>query len=243
MRDLAPPQHATDVAPGDGDGDAARAAAFLRAMISDGRLPADGRLPTERELAAELDLGRRAVRKALEELQREGLVWRRQGKGTFAGQAPDPAGILAARQSGSVDPMTVMEARLCLEPALAALAASRASPEDVARLRGLARRATAAPDAPQAELWDGALHRLIARIAGNPILLASFSFLDEVRLGGDWQARRHRARTPETQALYDQQHRAIVGAIAAADPAAADAAMRAHLSALAAALERTGDGR
>jgi DNA-binding FadR family transcriptional regulator len=201
-------------------------------MISGGRLPSDGRLPAERDLAAELELGRRAVRRALEALEVEGLVWRRQGKGTFAGQPPDPAGLLAARQAGEADPMAVMEARLCLEPGLAALAARRAGPEDVARLRGLARRTSLAADAPQAELWDGALHRLLARIAGNPILLTTFSFLDEVRLGADWQARRHRARTPETQALYDRQHGAIVDAVARAEPDAAERAMREHLMAL-----------
>ena len=26
-------------------------------------------------------------------------------------------------------------------------------------------------------------------------------------MGEDWQAKRHRARTPETMALYDAQHR------------------------------------
>ena len=212
--------------------DAARALDALHRMIDAGRLPADGRLPTERELAAELGVGRRAVRRALERLEAEGLVWRRQGKGTFLGQPPDPAALMAAHAAPEADPLSVMEARLVIEPGLAALCAARAEGEDVARLRDLAARTTQAADTSQAELWDGALHRLIARIAGNPVLLTTFAFLDEVRLGADWQETRVRARSADALALYECQHAEIVEAIAAGDGARAEGAMRAHLTAL-----------
>ncbi|MEL6206176.1 MAG: FCD domain-containing protein [Pseudomonadota bacterium] len=204
----------------------------LRQIIEGERLPSDGRLPTEREIAAELGCGRRAVRRALDQLEQEGLIWRRQGKGTFAGQPPDPAEALAAEIAPSADPLAVMEARLCIEPGLADLCAQRATAHDVERLRGLVRRAAEPYDAETAELWDGALHRAIARIAGNRVLLTAFALLDEVRLGAEWQEQRHRARSPETMALYDRQHTHIVDAIAARDGAAASAAMREHLSAL-----------
>lgn len=206
--------------------------AALRRLIDSGRLPADGRLPTERELAAEFDCGRRAVRRALDALVAEGLVWRRQGKGTFVGQPPDPAGALAAEVAPYADPLAVMEARVCIEPGLAELCARRATAEDVARLRRLAQRAAHPLDADTAELWDGALHRAIARIAGNRVLLTAFTLLDEVRMGADWQAKRHRARTAQTMILYDAQHGRIVDAIERRDGPAAFAAMREHLTAL-----------
>ncbi|MEM1428302.1 MAG: FCD domain-containing protein [Pseudomonadota bacterium] len=204
----------------------------LRHIVEGEKLPSDGRLPTEREIAAELGCGRRAVRRALDELEREGLIWRRQGKGTFAGQPPDPAEALAAEIAPSADALAVMEARLCIEPGLADLCAQRATSQDVDRLRGLARRSAEPYDAEAAELWDGALHRAIARIAGNRILLTAFSLVDEVRLGTEWQEQRHRARSPETMALYDRQHTLIIDAIAARDGNAASVAMHAHLSAL-----------
>jgi len=209
-----------------------KALAAIRRLIDTGQLPADGRLPTERELAAELGCGRRTVRRALDTLETEGLVWRRQGKGTFVGQPPDPAGALAAAVAPDADLLAVMEARVCIEPGLAELCARRATAEDVARLRQLAHRASHPMDADTAELWDGALHRAIARIAGNRVLLSAFTLLDEVRLGADWQAKRHRARTPETMSLYDAQHRRIVDAIERRDGPAAYAAMREHLTAL-----------
>lgn len=204
----------------------------IRQMIETGKLPADGRLPTERELAAELSCGRRTIRRALDALEAEGLIWRKQGKGTFAGQPPDPTGALAAQIAPDADPLVVMEARICIEPALAELCALRATGEDVQRLRKLADRASQPLDADTAELWDGALHRAIARIAGNRVMLTAFTLLDEVRVGSDWQAKRHRARTPETMALYDRQHRRLVDAIETRDGPAAFAAMREHLEAL-----------
>ena len=204
----------------------------IREMIEAGKLPADGRLPTERELSAEFGCGRRTIRRVLDTLEAEGLIWRKQGKGTFAGQPPDPTGILAAEIAPDANPLVVMEARLCIEPALAELCALRATGEDVQRLQKLAQRASQPIDADTAELWDGALHRAIARIAGNRVMLTAFALLDEVRMGSDWQKQRHRARTPETMALYDTQHRNIIDAIERRDGSGAFDAMRTHLEAL-----------
>ncbi len=211
--------------------------ARIRRLIAAGGLEEDGRLPTERELCDSLGVGRRAVRLALEVLEEEGLIWRRQGKGTFLGQPPDPTGVLAAEMVQSTDPRSIMEARLCIEPTLAALCASRAAPDDVGRMYRLLDHIGATPESDLAEVWDGALHRLIARAAGNQILLTAFSLLDEVRQRDDWQEMRARARTPEALALYDRQHRAIVDAIAARDAPSARAAMIEHLNRLATNLE------
>ena len=204
----------------------------IRQIVTDGLIPSDGRLPTERDLAAEFGAGRRAVRRALDQLEAEGLVWRRQGKGTFVGQPPDPTGELAAKIVSEVDPLTAMEARLCIEPALADLCARRATADDVAQLRQLAVRTQDAGGAEAAELWDGALHRAIARIAGNRVMLTAFTLIDEVRMGEEWQRKRHRARTPEARAAYDAQHCRIIEAINARDGSAAAEAMRDHLETL-----------
>jgi GntR family transcriptional repressor for pyruvate dehydrogenase complex len=226
---------------GDTDGlpdNASVARTRIRQMIRQGELTSDGKLPTERELCAQLGISRRSVRRALDALEAEGLVWRQQGRGTFAGQAPDPNGHLAAKIAPDADPLSVMEARLALEPELAALAARRATAEDVARMRALADRASHAQDADAAELWDGSLHRMIARIAGNPILITAFTIINEVRQQLRWQQERQQARSPELVAEYDRQHIRIIDAIDARDEGGARTAMRAHLIALKGNLER-----
>jgi len=61
--------------------------------------------------------------------------------------------VLAAAIVGETTPMEVMEARLCIEPALAALCARRALPLDIERMRHLARRILEARDPDSTELW------------------------------------------------------------------------------------------
>jgi len=204
----------------------------LRFLVTSGEVGEGGRLPTERELSESLGVGRRAVRRALEALEAEGLVWRRQGKGTFIGQPPDPTGALAAVIAGQTRASEVAEARLYIEPALAGLCAARARPDDVRRMRILAERTHQTADRDAAELWDGALHRMIARAAGNRVLLTAFSMLDEIRSSDAWRALREKARDPGTGALYFRQHMHLIDCIERGDVVGAEEAMRAHLNTL-----------
>lgn len=204
----------------------------IRTRIDNGQFSADGRLPAERELSVSLCVSRRAVQRALEVLETEGIVWRQQGKGTFAGQPPDPNKSLAAKVVSETDPIAVMEARMAIEPALAALCARRATADDVAKLHHLAKRTAGSADSESIELWDGALHHCIATVAGNRLLMAAFTLLDHVRSDKTWQSQRHRARSPGNVNIYYNQHCVIIDAIAARDGNAARSAMSEHLELL-----------
>jgi GntR family transcriptional regulator, transcriptional repressor for pyruvate dehydrogenase complex len=225
---------------GDGTDNSIVVRARLLQLINGGSLAPDGRLPPERELCEQFQVGRRAIRLALESLEAEGLIWRRQGKGTFAGQRPDPTGALAAAIVGETTPMEVMEARLAVEPILASLCARRALPDDIERMRHLARRTLEARDMDSVELWDSALHRLIAQAAGNRPLMTMFSMLDEVRGTAGWRDLRAKARSLETQKVSDHEHHAIIDAIESGRAEAAYAAMHVHLSTLTQNLEAIG---
>jgi len=212
--------------------------ARLLAMLETGLSGTGGRLPTERDLCAAMRVGRRSVRRALEQLEADGLIWRKQGKGTFAGLPPDPTQALSAEIVGETNFLEVMEARLCIEPALAAMCAANATPADIDRMRNLARRTVESTDPQVIELWDGSLHRLIARTAGNRPLLTAFSMIDEIRNSRNWQGLRQKARNIETLMVSDAEHRAIIDAIEAGNALQAEAAMRTHLQTLAVNLKR-----
>src|SRR3546814_10372376 len=106
------------------------------------------------ELAEQIGVGRRAVRRAREVLEAEGLIWRRQGAGTFIGAEPHRAEHHLKKLPEVSNMLEVMEVRLHLEPALAQLAALRATPADVAWMRSLAAKVVAADDLDGRELWD-----------------------------------------------------------------------------------------
>ncbi|MBS0256666.1 FadR/GntR family transcriptional regulator [Agrobacterium sp. 16-172Ci] len=206
------------------------ALAKLREYIQTQDLAKDRRLPTERAFAETFNVGRRAVRRALEVLEAEGLIWRRQGAGTFVGEKPDDWSAQVTELVAGTDIMEIMEVRLRIEPQLAQLAAMRAKPAEVERMRALVQKTGQSTDADAKELWDGSLHRQIAQSAGNKLFLSIFDVVNRIRQDEAWQSIRELARRSGTNGKASfEQHIAIVDAIADRDPARAGEAMRQHL--------------
>ncbi|WP_244287894.1 FCD domain-containing protein [Labrenzia sp. 011] len=204
----------------------------LRIIVNQLTVEGAEQLPTERELSETIGVGRRAVRRALEVLETEGKIWRRQGAGTFIGSEPaHPEKQFVALNEES-NMLEVMEVRLQLEPVLARLAALRANPADIAAMREIAGRVGKADDLDGRELWDSALHRAIARAANNTLFLALFDVVDRVRQDAAWRHVREALRTSDAMALYKSQHVDIIRAIENRDPVSAEKAMRGHLLAL-----------
>lgn len=202
----------------------------LRDLLRSGRFEIGARLPTERTSAAELGVSRRSVRRAFEVLESEGLVWRRQGSGTYVGPRPTESRDALGHLVAGTDAMEVMEVRLRLEPQLAQLAALRAGDDEIRGMYDLIAKIAECTDADGRELWDGALHRKIAQCAGNRLLLVMFDVMNRVRQDPAWQTIREQARTTaRTKPVTHDQHLAIVDAITARDPIGAAEAMRRHL--------------
>jgi len=191
-------------------------------------------LPAERELMQRFDVGRREIRRALDVLEEEGRVWRKQGKGTFTGPngPAQPLSLQALPKQSNLQ--EVMEARLQIEPGLAKYAALRATPEQIQLMRRLLDRLnTLSPDdRDQIELWDSAFHRAIADAAGNRLLLGLFDAIDAIRRDPSWQAVRNAARNQERLNRYGDHHHRIIEHIAARQPKEAARVMREHLLAL-----------
>jgi DNA-binding FadR family transcriptional regulator len=212
----------------------------LRAAIAAGDIAESGRLMPERVLAADLKISRRAVRRALDVLEDEGVLTRRQGHGTFisgagiAGNGAAANGALPsldplARLQALNNPIDVIEVRLTLEPALARLAAMRASQCDIDRLVKIAEDTATAASPQEYERADAAFHRRIAEAARNPVFLTLFEAIMTVVEQATWRQGRETGHCINNQAIYAQCHRDIAQAIAARNGDLAQERMRSHL--------------
>ncbi|RKK06155.1 FCD domain-containing protein [Pseudoroseomonas wenyumeiae] len=220
---------------------ARRATDRLEAYLREAGLTPGDRLLPERQLTTLLGVSRRALREALGEMELRDRIWRGVGQGTFIG--PKPAGL--ARPEPRVrasTPLAIMEARLTLEPALAALAAMKATAEDVEAMARAARRGTETRDQDSWGLWDGAFHGAIARACHNPLLLAAFQEVEASRALTDWGRLRAAITTAPIRQASALEHQAISTAIAARDATAAQRAMRAHLQSVYLAIQSEGAG-
>ena len=145
----------------------------LEQRILEGALKAGDRLPAERELALELGVSRPSLREAIQKLASKGLLYSRQGGGTFvADQLKDTlanpwAQMLASHPALNDD---LLEFRAVLEAQCAEWAALRATPDDLLRLTQSLQTATAAITTLQAEAVaeaDAAFHAALAEAAHN----------------------------------------------------------------------------
>jgi GntR family transcriptional regulator, transcriptional repressor for pyruvate dehydrogenase complex len=188
----------------------------------------DARLPPEPKLGEALGMSRGRLRTVLKRLESEGLIWRHVGKGTFIGprqNQPDDASLLAAI---SMDDL--LDARLVLEPQLAAQAAIHATQTDVAALdHCLSEMEAPGPFMPWKRM-DERLHRLVAEAAHNALLLMLYDTMrTQMRVNLDARIEAVYSTMTGPREDTDGEHRQLVEAIRAHNPDRAEQAMREHL--------------
>jgi DNA-binding FadR family transcriptional regulator len=207
---------------------ARRILAYVQSGTADGSLGPGMRLPTERELARRFGMPRNAVRKTLAGLEAGGTITRHVGRGTFiAGHASEkdiPAASIAHTSPGEL-----MEARLRIEPALAELIATNATPADFSRMEGCLERAERASTLDEFELWDAALHEALAEATHNRFVVRVLDMVTAVRQQAAWGKLKDRIVTPERRLRYQEEHREIVRALRERDAERARAAIITHL--------------
>ncbi|WPY96755.1 FCD domain-containing protein (plasmid) [Limimaricola variabilis] len=187
------------------------------------------RIPPERQLIAEFGVSRFELRKALAELERDGLIWRHVGRGTFVGARPVHNLNDLAYLRDLARPAQLLEARLAIEPELARLAALQATAADLEKIRSWAERGRQASDWRLYEAADTNLHNCIAHATHNKLLIHLFNELNTVRRAVLWDLKRASMRPPQDHFAFDE-HDAIVEALVARSPAQAADRMRTHLS-------------
>ena len=211
-------------------------AARLLDLIKAQQLRPGDKLPAERELAAAMHVSRPVLREALRALSIMNVVEIRQGAGTYI-TALEPQQLVSHLEFVfSKDPVAlaqVIETRRVVEVGNVRLAAQRITPDEVADLELLLKRLRAAvDDADRFAELDIAFHDAVCDVAGN-FLLAQFMRIINT-LAKVSRERTGSAATTRRRALRD--HEAILDALRAKDPAAAAAAMEAHLAHVEAAL-------
>jgi DNA-binding FadR family transcriptional regulator len=203
---------------------------FIVNAAADGNLRPGARLPTERELATRFAVPRNAVRRTLAQLEAEGSITRHVGRGTFlAGATASGPDDLAAGSFSHTSPAELMEARLRIEPALAELIVTNATPADFERMQMCIDKAERAATLDEFELWDAALHQALATATHNRFISRVLDMVAAVRNQAEWGKLKDRIVTPERRLTYQREHRDIVSALKARDAERAREAIVSHL--------------
>jgi DNA-binding FadR family transcriptional regulator len=200
--------------------------ALLQEGVQSGTLGPGTKLPTERALVERLTAPRSAIRRALEILEREGMVVRQVGRGTFLTDAVLP---LADTAPADTSPAEIMQVRLLIEPPVSALAARVATQADLDHIEHFLDRGGRSEEFGEFETWDTHLHRAIAQAAHNGLLMNMFDVMNTARALPVWGSLKRRTSTPERMRCYHSEHTAIVEALRDRDPDGAQDAMRGHL--------------
>lgn len=195
-------------------------------FIVDNELKIGDKIPNEFELAEKLNVGRSTIREAIKALVSRNVLEVRRGTGTFisskSGVADDPLGLGLFKDKGKLAE-DLLEVRFMIEPQIAALAATKATEEEVKHLIELCDQVEELIVHKNHRTKDIEFHTEIAKISRNqvvarliPIITESIGIFIEL-----------------TKCTLEQEtietHREIVEAIKNKDPRGAYDAMYLHL--------------
>ena len=195
-----------------------------------GLLVPNERLPAEGDLAATFGVSTATVRRALQLLADRGVLDRRPGRlgGTFVAADP-PRQVLhefEAYRTSSGEVFDLIDYRLVLECGTVHLATSRATPDEIRRLRDLVRDMDAAKTWGAFRRIDPRFHLEVAAISGSS---------GAARELAETLGRLFRFYVPYPMSYLrasNREHEALVDAIERHDPGAAVAVIEKHITEL-----------
>ena len=186
-------------------------------------------LPNEVDLGAEFGVSRTVLREAIKVLAAKGLVESRTKIGTRVKARdqwnmldPDVLSWSLASNEAEEYALAVSEMRRVLEPAGAALAAQRATPEQVARIRAaFEAMAVAGRNTEESVYHDLRFHLAILEATGNPFLVSMGHVIESaiafnIKLSVEF---------PNLRVQSLPLHRMVLERIEKGDPRGAQAAM------------------
>ncbi|MCI9533424.1 MAG: FadR family transcriptional regulator [Lachnospiraceae bacterium] len=142
--------------------------------IKDHNLTAGDKLPTEMELSKLLGVGRNTVREALRLLLSRNIVVIRQGAGSFVsdknGVSDDPLGFFMVDDRKKLIE-DLLQARVIIEPQIAAIAAQNRTEEELARLEDALKNVEQAmTERSNFSVEDEEFHTCIANCTHNNVI-------------------------------------------------------------------------
>lgn len=198
----------------------------MKRRIETGVWPPGSRIPPLDQLSEELGVGISSVREAVRILGKQNILRIEQGRGTFV--QPDflhaPGEQLAQLENASM--RQLLEARLLIEPKLAALAAVHATEGEAAELlRNAADMNEKVTRGQEFLEEDLAFHELLAKASRQAVLSGM------LRMAGDLllDSRRRSMKWPGMNERAAAYHMLIAHAIARRDEDQAERLMRSHL--------------
>jgi GntR family transcriptional repressor for pyruvate dehydrogenase complex len=183
-------------------------------MISSGELQPGDRLPPEQELAERLGVSRGSLREAVRALSQIKVLDVRRGDGTYV-TSLSPKELLSGLgfamellQSSGLE--EVLEVRRLLLPPAAALAAQRATDEQIAEMRAVVEQLETETDQEKIERLNRRFTALLGSATGNETLA---SFLRALHLKGTHVRRAWLAADPVRRELGFAHQRMLLDAI------------------------------
>jgi GntR family transcriptional regulator, rspAB operon transcriptional repressor len=177
-----------------------------------------GQIVNEKELSNELNTSKTPVREALQQLEKEGFIENIYGKGFFVSRI------------SVQDLQELYEIRGMLECAVAGRAALMANTEKVAAVKKNLETSACQAETPAKGYIqvEDLVHTLMFEIYGNTILMDLYKRLQD-RIIRTRAYLRKGLDSVRVKASYNE-HMEILNALAAKDPARAEAAVRTHLN-------------
>jgi len=203
----------------------------LLEKIVAGELVEGDKLPSENEISRAFKVSRPVIREALLRLQADGLVYSRQGAGSFVKARPPEGLIKFAQPSDVAGLLRCFEARLPFEGAAAGLAAQRANDDDINRIeQSLVELEKVLNTEAIADKADFAFHLAVAKATGNDFFVSILASLNSAIISAiQVNLKITQAGSPDRIQKVCEEHRAIFTAIATRDISGADLAMRYHI--------------
>lgn len=213
----------------------------IKEMLLTGELGPGDRLPPEKELSEKLGLSRNSLREAVKALELIRVLDVRRGDGTYV-TSLEPRLLLEAmsfvvnlHHDNSI--LDLFEVRRILEPAAAAIATAKVSPQDIDKLRAMLAEVHGGTPVEDLVAHDLKFHGFISDISGNSYLASLLESLSSKTM----RARIWRGLTEENAVERTlAEHRAIVEAMAAGDAELVRAYVTVHVSGVERWLERAG---